>query len=129
MDGVSENIENYFKETYSSLYNSVDDMLAMETLKDDINAMINMADLEEILKVTPEVVKNAATCLKNSKTDPVYTFSSDCFKHAPYVLHQHLSLLIRSFLLHGHVTNFLLLATLVPIVKNKLASITSSKKL
>ena len=34
---------------------------------------------------------------------------------------------MKSFLVHGHVTYFLLLATLVPIIKDKLASIDSSK--
>ena len=38
-----------------------------------------------------------------------------------------LSLAIRSYLIHGHVTAFLLLATLVPIIKDKLGSIHSSQ--
>ena len=43
------------------------------------------------------------------------------------VLTQHLSIALQSFLVHAHVTMFLLLATLVPIIKDKLGSISSSK--
>ena len=38
-----------------------------------------------------------------------------------------LSLIIQSFLIHGHLTLLLLLATLVPIIKDKLGSINVSK--
>ena len=38
-----------------------------------------------------------------------------------------LSIIIKCFLVHGHVTYFLLLATLVPIIKDKLGSLNSSK--
>merc|ERR1711942_290124 len=43
------------------------------------------------------------------------------------ILHEKLSSMIQSFLVHGHVTLVLLLATLVPIIKDKLGSISSSK--
>ena len=33
---------------------------------------------------------------------------------------------LRSFLIHGHITYFLLLATLLPIIKNKLGSVNTS---
>ena len=35
--------------------------------------------------------------------------------------------IVRSFLIHGYVTGYLLLATLVPIIKDKLSSTNSSK--
>ena len=35
--------------------------------------------------------------------------------------------MIQSFLVHGHITNILLLATLVPIIKDKLSSANVSK--
>ena len=38
-----------------------------------------------------------------------------------------LSTIIQSFLIHGHITNILMLATLVPIIKDKLGSINVSK--
>ena len=38
-----------------------------------------------------------------------------------------LTIIIRCYLIHGHVTRYLLLATLVPIIKDKLGSLNSSK--
>ena len=45
----------------------------------------------------------------------------------PNILYDHLAAIIKSFLIHGHVSTFLLIATLVPIIKDKLGSQTSSK--
>ena len=78
-------------------------------------------------KITPEIVKKAANNLKNAKSDPIYSFSSDCLKQGPDKLYELLSIAIKSYLVHGHITTFLLLATLIPIIKDKLASINSSK--
>ena len=47
-------------------------------------------------------------------------------KAAPDILYHHLAEVIKSFLVHGHVSQHLLLATLVPLVKDKLADICSS---
>ena len=77
--------------------------------------------------VTPEVIKKAAKNLSDDKTDPVFSFTSDCIKNGSERLFEMLSLGIQSFLIHGHVTLFLLLATLIPLVKDKLGSISSSK--
>ena len=79
-----------------------------------------------IEKVTPEVVKEAASNLKDSKSDPTFSFYSDCLKNGTDQLFQKLSLCLRSFLIHGHITYFLLLATLLPIIKNKLGSVNAS---
>ena len=87
----------------------------------------NASSLLDVNKVTPEVVTEAVSNLKAGKSDPCYSFSSDCFKNAPPVLFDLLAALIRSFLIHGHVSLYLLLATLVPIVKDKLGDINSSK--
>ena len=85
--------------------------------------MLSLLDVE---KVTPEVVKEAASHLKDSKSDPSFSFNSDCLKHGTDQLFQKLSICLKSFLVHGHITYFLLLATLLPIIKNKLGSINAS---
>jgi hypothetical protein len=77
--------------------------------------------------VTADIVREASTNLKDNKTDPVLSFSSDCLKSGTDKLFSLLSVSIKSYLIHGHVTLFLLLATLVPIVKDKLGSLNSSK--
>ena len=83
--------------------------------------------LEDVHKVTPKIVKEAAHKLKSGKSDPVFSFSSDCFKNASDQMFEKLAMMIQSFLIHGHVTLILLLATLVPIIKDKPGSINVSK--
>jgi hypothetical protein len=127
MDGVKENIGEHFKDIYKDLYNSIDDKENILNLLEVVNNGINYTHIHDVKKVTPDIVKEAAKHLKDGKSDPVHVFSSDCIKNAPDILFQLLSVVIRSFLFHGHVTIYLLLATLVPIIKNKLASINTSK--
>ena len=93
----------------------------------EIKLATTKKDLDDIEKVTPDVVKQAAEKLKPGKSDPVYSFSSDCIKVDSDRLAELLSMIFQSYLIHGHVTRFLLLATLVPIIKDKLGSINSSK--
>ena len=52
---------------------------------------------------------------------------SDCLKNAPSILFEHLEFIIKSFLIHGHVSTVLLLATLVPLIKDKLGNMCTSK--
>ena len=127
MDGQNDDIAGHFKGLYSDLYNSVDDLDNLRELKAEVDNEINFSQLFEVDKVTPDVVQKAASNLKDSKSDPIYSFSSDCLKHGPDKLYDLLSVAIRSYLVHGHITTFLLLATLLPIIKDKLASISSSK--
>ena len=109
------------------MYNSVDDKENIQNLLYDVNDGINFTPAHDVHKVTPEIVKEAAKHLKDGKSDPVHVFSSDCNKNGPDMLFKLLSIAIKSFLFHGHVTVYLLLATLVPIIKNKLAIINTSK--
>ena len=127
MDGVKENISDHFKGIYENLYNSVDHMNEMTELNDYVEANINHAELFEVNKVTPDVNKEAAKNLKDDKTDPVFSYSSDCIKKGTDRRFELLSLAIQCFLIHGHISLFLLLATLIPIIKDKLGSINSSK--
>ena len=124
MDGNKDKIPGHFKNIYSNLYNSVDDKEELLDLQEEIEKSVNFSSLDDVEKVTPEVVKEAAA---NNKSDPSYSYSSDCFKHGPDQLFEVLSIAIRSFLIHGHVTFFLLIATLLPIIKDKLGSISVSK--
>ena len=127
MDGEKENVGEHFKDIYKDLYNSVDDKDDIANILEVVNNGINNSHAHDVKKVTPEIVKEAAMRLKDGKSDPVHILSSDCIKNAPDILFKLLSDVIRSFLFHSHVTIYLLLATLVPIIKNKLASINTSK--
>ena len=119
MDGKSENIQEHFKSIYETLYNSVDDSGELKAINDEVNKKLNASHLIDVSKVTPTIVKEASTHIEDDKTDPIFSFSSDCIKNGPDLLFETLSLVLKSFLIHGHVTVFLLLATLVPIIKDK----------
>ena len=122
-----DKIPQHFQNIYKELYNSNKEDDEIRELEDNIKEQVNQSHLKDVEKVTPEIVREAVKHLKGNKSDPIYAFSSDCLKHAPDILYRHLSAALQSFLIHGHVTVFLLLATLVPIIKDKLGSISSSK--
>ena len=67
-------------------------------------------------------MKKAAQKLKNKKNEPYFEVASEFIKNGPDVLFEYLSILIKSFLSHGHISIYLLIATIVPLIKNKLAS-------
>ena len=77
-----------------------------------MNGKVNIFGIYDVNKVTPDIVKEAAHNLRDSKPDPTFRFSSDCIKNELFFL---LSTVIKNFLIHGKVTFFLLLARLVPI--------------
>ena len=127
IDGVKDGIADHFKEIYEGLYNSVDEAEELVNLSNTVNSKVNIFSLYDVKKVTPDIVKEAAHNLRDSKSDPTYSFSSDCIKNGPDNLFFLLSEVIKTFLIHGKVTIFLLLATLVPLIKDKLGSIQDSK--
>ena len=127
IDGATGNdIPNKFAEVYEELYNREEDKENLEELLQNINARIGNESHIQINKVNPNLIKEALDKIKSNKSDPLLDFSSDFLKNAPEILYVHLSDIIRSFLIHGHVSNFLLLATLVPIVKDKLGDLNLS---
>ena len=61
------------------------------------------------------------------KSDPSFKYTSYYLKKSPNNLYEHLSSVIKSFLIHGHVSVLLLLSTLVPLIKDELGDISMSK--
>ena len=127
IDGVTDEVENHFADIYEDLYTSVDDRTEVQDIKYKLEEEINHFSKEEVKRVTPEIVKEAINKLNNGKTDPSFIFTSDCFKAAPDILASHISNLFRIFLVHSHVSSVLLLATLLPLIKDKLGDHSSSK--
>ena len=127
IDGVSDTIPDHFGGIYSALYNSANDATELRSVTEKVESAVNSSQLESVLRITPEVVKKAAEKLKAGKSDPVYKFSSDCFKNADMDLFIHLSAILRCCTVHSHVSQVLLLSTLVPLVKDKLGDISTSK--
>ena len=126
MDGVSTDIENHFASIYKTLYNSVDVENDLSNYKEHLSKKINPSSIVDAWRITPERVHDAVQCLKNEKNDPVIDFKSDCLKNAPPIFCTQLSLLFRQFLIHGHISSFLMISTLIPLVKEKMGDITSS---
>ena len=42
---------------------------------------MNPSHLIDVSRITPDLLKQAASKLKSGKSDPIYSFSSDCFKN------------------------------------------------
>ena len=81
--------------------------------------------MRDVLKVTP-LIAEAVSHLKSGKSDPVFEFSSDCIKNAPTLFYEHLALVFRSFLIHGHISSVLMVSTLIPLLKDKPGDICAS---
>ena len=127
IDGaIGEQIPEKFATVYGKLFNRENDGAAISAILEDINANITDESMREINKVNMCSIKEALEKLKPNKTDPTWDFSSDCLKNGPELLLKHLELMIKAFLVHGHVSEILLLATMVPIVKDKLGDLCSS---
>ena len=127
IDGANgESIPNKFAEVYEELYNRENYRNEMEEFLTTINAEIGNEPKVEIDRINPNLIKEALKNIKPNKSDSVCDFSSDFLKNAPEILFVHLAAMIRAFFIHGHVSSFLLLATLVPIVKDKLGDLNSS---
>ena len=127
IDGVSQNIPDHFGGIYSQLYNSADDVDKLKEVHARAEAAVNVSNMDFVSRITPELLKTAAKKLKPGKSAPIYSFSSDCFRNGSESLFDHLATVLRSCTIHSHVPLELMLSTLVPLVKDKLASINSSK--
>jgi hypothetical protein len=97
--------------------------LIRQKLDNDITHL----SINDVSRVTPSIIEEAIKKLNICKRDPSFGFTSDCFKAAPPILTEYISNLIKTFLIHGHVSSVLLLATLLPLIKDKLGDHGSSK--
>ena len=127
IDGVTQDIPNHFGSIYKELYNCVEDGDEIIKISEEIESLINVESFEDVMRVTPEEVKKATEKLKAGKGDPTFSFSSDCIKVKSNLLAEQTATMIKSFLVHNHIPQFLLLSTLIPIIKDKLASNSVSK--
>ena len=126
-DVGSKQIADHFANKYQDLYGKCELGQDFTDLKNTINECLNDGDIEEVMSIDENVVKEALKRMKGGKEDVSFNFSSDCLINGPELLHKHLANLFRLFLLHGQVASILLLCSLIPIVKNKLGDLTSSE--
>ena len=64
--------------------------------------------------------------LKPSKTDATTNITSDLLIHSPDKLFEILVVCLRGYIVHAHVSNFLLISTMVPLIKDKMGDLTNS---
>ena len=86
-----------------------------------------MQSQKQLDRVNEETILEALKILKINKHDELFTIASDCLVNGPPELVTHLTTLIKLFLSHGSVPLFLILCTLMPLVKDNLADITASE--
>ena len=118
-----DDILDKFKECYEQLYNSAPSVESMLKVKEDISRTIsdNVALSEiEIAKITPDVVKAAAANMKPHKSDVSESFTSDVFLHGPDIMFEYLTLVFKSFLVHGTISNEVLCCAFLPLYKGGL---------
>ena len=60
--------------------------------------------------------------LSDGKSDPMFTYSSDCFKNGTDLPFELSAISFKCYLIYGHFTLFSLLEILIPITKNKLGN-------
>ena len=127
IDEHTDDIPEYLAGKYEGLYNGVNDKDNLVKLEHELKEKIDDHSITFAVRVTTDVVKNVTKKkLKPGKTDAVANITSDYLIHAPDKLFEILSICFKSYIVHAHVSECLLISTLVPIIKDKLGDITSS---
>ena len=126
IDGISEDIPGYLANKYEKLYNGVEDKNNLNELEHDLRKTIDDKSMVHVNKITPDIIKRAALKLKPIKTDPVVDIRSDFLINAPDTLYWILAKCLKSYITHAHVSEFLLISMMIPIIKDKLGDHTSS---
>ena len=122
----AENIANHFSGIYSQLYNRADQGQAVSDVHHHILLGVDHGGLAQVDRIDKELVAKAMKKMKTGKNDAIFDFQSDCLINGPPELLDHITNLLKLFIIHGEVPSILLLCTLLPIVKDNLGDITSS---
>ena len=120
------NIASHFGTIYSSLYNKADLGDSFMNMYQEINDEVSPDSMAQVYRIDEDLVRKALSMLKDDKNDALFNFQSDCLKNGPPSLVPHLTQLLRTFLVHGVIPNFILICSLLPLVKDNLGDITQS---
>ena len=93
-------------------------------VRNRIKEEVTAESAEQLNRINEDIIVEALKHLKTNKLDSQFTVASDCLINAPPELVTHLTNLIKMYLCHGAVPHFVLLCTLIPLVKDNLADIT-----
>ena len=119
-------IPSHFAKMYKWSYNCIDDEDNQSRIEESIEGKITQRSNGDICQITTELLKTASQKLKSGKSDSLLNVTSDFFLNAPPILHDMLTAILRGYITHAHVSDFLLVSNLIPIVKDKLADVTNS---
>ena len=114
----AENIANHFAEIYEKLYNNVESGDEMNSIREAVHDGVNENSQVQISRINEGLIQDALNLLKAKKKDAIFDICSDLFIHGPPQLVTHLTNLIRLCFSHGTVPYFILLCTLLPLVKD-----------
>ena len=123
----ASNIANHFAGIYENLYNQVEQAEKITELQAELNSKISNADIGEINRIDVNLIKMALGKMKGNKSDSIFDFQSDCLINGPPELIMHLVHMMKTFIMHGEVPYFILVCTLLPLVKDNLGDITKSE--
>ena len=122
----SSNIANHFAGIYSALYNRVENGENLTQISDLIQSKLSETSYIKLDQVNEPLVKRALGTMKSCKKDSLFDTVSDCYLNGPPQLVQHLTRLIKMYLVHGYVPSAILICTLTPLIKDNFGDITSS---
>ena len=127
IDGISgsDNISSHFQSIYKEIFNQHSSD-KINSILQDVNNSIHNADIQELDKITDQLIKNVISNLKFGKSDELYDWGTDALKYGVDLVSPHFRNMFRGFLVHGHISQFFLSCALIPIVKDPRSSKLSS---
>ena len=112
IDGHKDDIPDYLADKYKKLYNGVYDKKNLLNFKLKLNEQICQQSCKHSSLLTPEIICKSTRNLKSGKTDPIFTI----LVNSPQIVFDLLSYCLQSYINHGHVSDFLLISTMLLIV-------------
>ena len=124
IDGVSgsANIARHFEGIYSDLYTTHNDQAEVKQIFDNIDNKIYSTHIDDVNKISTQLISKIVKHMKLGKNDVNFDWRSNAIKTGCAVLAPHLSALLKSYFMHGHVSKLLLKCALVPIIKDQNSS-------
>ena len=122
----ASNIADHFATIYSKLYNSVDLGETLQKVNVELESEVELQGQAQLDRINEELIMEALKMMKPNKKDAIFDTMSDFYINGPPELICHLTVLLKLFLSHGSLPYFILMCTLIPLVKDNLGDITSS---
>ena len=120
------NIAELFAAKYKGRYNNVLNGYKLDYIRQEVTENVDKEHECILGKVNENLISQAIKKLQANKRDALFDTISDCYINGPSNLKTHIKNLVRIFIIHGSVPNFILACILTPLVKDGLGDITNS---